>query len=158
MVTDDDSIVVEIPQFAIIDLDNDGENEIVLWIQMNGVSDYGFEILRYQNGVVYGYTLPYRGFMNLKTDRTFLFSGGAADLGIGKLKFSENGYNVDKLHYSEARYDSNNELSVQYFGNGVPCSEEEFNVIVGNQEEKSNVNWYNLTDDSVNSAFENRFQ
>lgn len=55
MVTDDDSIVVEIPQFAIIDLDNDGENEIVLWIQMNGVSDYGFEVLRYQNGVVYGY-------------------------------------------------------------------------------------------------------
>lgn len=33
-----------------------------------------------------------------------------------------------------------------------------FNVIVGNQEEKSNVDWYNLTDDSVNSAFENKFQ
>ncbi|MBD5536908.1 MAG: hypothetical protein HDQ99_14895 [Lachnospiraceae bacterium] len=157
VVTDDDSITVTIPQFAIIDLDNDGESEVVLWIQINGISDYGFEILRYQEGTVYGYTLPYMAFMNLKVDGTFLFSDGAADFGIGTLKFSESGYVVDRLYYSESKYDSDNELSVQYVANGDICSEEEFNHIVGSQEEKSNVNWYGFTDDNVNSVFENMF-
>ena len=45
VVTDDDSITVKATQFTIIVLDDDGESEIVLWIQINGISDYGFEIL-----------------------------------------------------------------------------------------------------------------
>lgn len=161
VITDDDSITVTIPQFAIIDLDTDGENEVVLWIQIKGAddgfADYGFEILRYQEGAVYGYTLPYRAFINLKTDGTFMYSGSAADFGIGKLKFSENGYIVDKLYYSESVYDSNNELSVQYFANGIACTEEEWTHIAGSQEEKNNVNWYSLTDDSINSVFASGF-
>ena len=133
----DDEITVNITQFAMLDLDSDGQNEIVLWIQINGISDYGFEILRYQNGAVYGYTLPYRELMNLKTDGTFLFSGGAADYGIGKVKFSENGYTVNQQSYSESQYDSNNELNVQYFVNGESCSEEAFQEAVRDQEEKA---------------------
>ena len=91
-VTDDDSITVNATKFAVTDLDGDGEEEVVLWLQINGVSDYGFEILHEQNGEIYGYTLQYRAFMDLKTDGTFLFSGGAADSGIGKMSFSETGY------------------------------------------------------------------
>ena len=41
-VTDDDSVTVKATQFTIIDLDGDGENEVVLWIQINGVVDYGY--------------------------------------------------------------------------------------------------------------------
>lgn len=153
VVTDDESITVAATKFAVMDLDNDGQNEIVLWIQINGVSDYGFEILRYQEGVVYGYTLQYREFMDLKTDGTFTFSEGAADSGIGKLSFSENGYVIDKLYYSESQYNSNNELEVQYIANGTLYSEEEFNNDMSHQGEKSNVKWYDLTPGNVESAF-----
>lgn len=153
VVTDDDSITVAATKFAVMDLDNDGQNEIVLWIQINDISDYGFEILRYQEGAVYGYTLQYREFMDLKTDGTFIFSEGAADLGIGKLSFSGNGCVIDKLYYSESQYDSNNELEVQYIANGTLYSEEEFNNDMSHQEEKSNVTWYDLTPGNVESAF-----
>lgn len=129
----------------------------MLLFQINGVSDYGFEILRYQDGAVYGYTLPYREFIDLKTDGTFIFSGGAADSGIGKLEFSKDGFTVDKLYYSISQYNSNNELVVQYFANGTPCSEEDFNNAMSLQEEKANVSWYDLTNENVNIALENAF-
>lgn len=151
-VTDDDSVTAGVSKFAYADLDNDGANEIVLWIQINGISDYGFEILRYQEDTVYGYTLPYTALMNLKSDGTFIFSGGAADIGIGKMRYAEGGYIADKLYYSESGYDSNNELEVQYFANGEKCSEEEFNDIMRQQEEKQNMEWYDLTLESVRNA------
>ncbi|MBD5481454.1 MAG: M56 family metallopeptidase [Lachnospiraceae bacterium] len=152
VVTDDDSITVTANKFAMMDLNNDGENEVILWLQINGVSDFGFEILRYQEGSVYGYTLFYREFMDLKTDGTFSFSGGAADWGIGKLSFSGNEYTINKLYYCESQYDSDNELEVQYFSNGTPYSEEEFNDDVSRQEEKGNVNWYDVTTDNVRAV------
>lgn len=153
VVTDDESVTVAATKFAVMDLDNDGQNEIILWIQINSISDYGFEILRYQEGAVYGYTLQYREFMDLKTDGTFIFSDGAADSGIGKLSFSGNEYAIDKLYYSESQYNSNNELEVQYIANGTPYSEEEFNNDMSHQGEKSNVKWYDLTPGNVESAF-----
>lgn len=137
-VTDDDSITVKATQFTIIDLDDDGESEIVLWIQINGISDYGFEILHYQKGVVYGYTLPYRTFMNLKTDGTFLFSGGLADSGIGKLKLSEDEYAIENII-------------------GEVDLEEEINAAMSWQESKVDVVWHDLSVDSVNIAFEDKF-
>lgn len=154
VVTDDESISVAATKFSVVDLSSNGEKEVVLWLQINGVSDYGFEILRYQEGEVYGYTLPYREFMNLKTDGTFIFSGGAADSGIGQLEFSEDGFTVNKLYYSESQYNSDNELEVQYFANDTSCSEEDFNNAMSLQEEKDDVSWNDLTDDEVNLAFE----
>lgn len=153
VVTDDDTIRVAATKFSITDLNGDGKAEIIILLQINDISDYGFEILQYQEKGVYGYTLPYRAFLDLKTDGTFTFSDG--DTGIGKLRFSENGYTIDKLHYSESNYDSNNELKVAYFVNGETSSEEEFNRTMRQQEEKSNVRWYDLSSDNVNIAFEN---
>ncbi|MCM1049657.1 MAG: M56 family metallopeptidase [Clostridiales bacterium] len=151
VVTDDDSITVNATKFANIDIDGDGENEIVLWLQINGISDYGFEILHYQNGEIYGYTLQYRAFMNLKTDGTFLFSSGAADFGIGKMTFSESGYSIGTQAYSQSGYDSNNELSIQYFVNDESCSEDEFNNAINGQEQKADVEWYDLTENNINT-------
>ena len=152
VVTDDDDITVTANKFAMMDLNNDGENEVILWIQINGVSDFGFEILRYQEGSVYGYTLFYREFMDLKTDGTFIFSAGAADWGIGKLSFSGNEYMINKLYYCESQYDSDNELEVRYFSNGTPYSEEEFNDDMSRQEEKGNVSWYDVTTENVRAV------
>ena len=137
-----------------MDIDGDGEDEAVLWLQINNISDYGFEILHDQNGEIYGYTLQYRAFMNLKTDGTFLFSGGAADTGIGKMTFSETGYSVNTQAYSQSGYDTNNELNVQYFINDESCSEDEFNDILSGQEQKADVEWYDLSENNINDILQ----
>lgn len=137
-VTDDDSVTVKATQFTIIDLDGDGENEVVLWIQINGVVDYGFEILHLQDEDVYGYTLPYRSFMSVKTDGTFTFSNSAADSGIGKLRFSADGYDIENII-------------------GGAYSEEEINATMNQQDEKTDVDWYDLSVDNVNIAIESKF-
>lgn len=153
-VTDDDSVTVSATKFTVMDIDGDGEDEAVLWLQINNISDYGFEILHYQNGEIYGYTLQYRAFMNLKTDGTFLFSGGAADSGIGKMTFSETGYSVNTQAYSQSGYDTNNELNVQYFINDESCSEDEFNDILSGQEQKADVEWYDLSENNINAILQ----
>lgn len=151
-VTDDESVTVKATQFALVDLDSDGEKEVVLLIQINGVSDYGFEILKVQAGTVYGYTLPYRSFMSLKTDGTFTFSGGAADSGVGKIIFWEGGYDIDKLCYSVSQYNSANALEVKFYADGAECSEEEYHSILAEQEEKPDATWYELTLDNINAV------
>lgn len=128
VVSDEDWVTAKVSKFTIIDLDGNGENEVVLWIQANERSDYGFEILYLQDQEVYGFTLPYRGFMHLKTDGTFYSSGGMDNKGINKLRFSERGYTIEDVSDGES------------------------------QEEKADVEWYDLTSDNVELAFENKFQ
>lgn len=132
-VTDDESVAVKATKFTVIDLDGDGEDEVVLWIQLNGITDYGFEILHFQEGAVYGYTLPYRTFFNLKSDGTFSFSGNAADSGIGKLRFSVDGYAIENI-----------------MNEAYP---EETSAVMNQQEAKTDVTWYDLSVDGVNRAF-----
>ena len=151
VITDDESAAVSAVKFAIVDLDDDGEDEIVLWLQ-NGMYDCGFEILHDQNGEIYGYTLWYRAFMELKTDGTFVFSGGAADSGIGKMSFSEIGYSVNSQAYSQSSYDADNELTVEYFINHESCSENEFIDRLNAQEQKADAEWYDLTEDNINAV------
>ena len=127
VVSDEDWVTAKVTQFTIIDLDGNGENEIVLWIQSNGGSDYGFEILYFQDQEVYGFTLPYRGFMDLKTDGTFYLSGDMDNRGIRRLRLSERGYTIEEVSDSES------------------------------QEEKTDVEWYDLTPDNVVLAFEDNF-
>lgn len=119
VVSDEDWVTAKVTKFTIIDLDGNGENEIVLWIQANEKTDYGFEILYFQDQEVYGFTLPYRGFMHLKTDGTFYSSGGMDNRGIRKLRFSERGYTIEYVSDGES------------------------------QEEKADVEWYDLTSYNV---------
>ena len=119
VVSDEDWVTAKVTKFTIIDLDGNGENEIVLWIQANERSDYGFESLYFQDQEVYGFTLPYRGFMHLKTDGTFYSSGGMDNRKISKLQFSERGYTIEDVSDGES------------------------------QEEKADVEWYDLTSDNV---------
>ena len=127
VVSDEDWVTAKVIKFTVIDLDGNGENEIVLWIQSNGGSDYGFEILYFQDQEVYGFTLPYRGFMDLKTDGTFYSSGGMDNRGIRRLRLSERGYTIEEVSESESK------------------------------EEKADVEWYDLSPDNVELAFENKF-
>lgn len=139
-------------QFTAIDLDGDGVREMVLRLQVGESDFYGFEILRQQDGQVYGYTLVYRAFMDLKTDGTFSFSSGAADSGFGSVSFPDKFYRIDRIAYSESSYDAGNELTVSYFVNGQAAAEAEFLSAVEAQNKKEGVLWYEFNEENIASV------
>jgi len=148
-VSDDDSVKVKAIKLAIADLENDEIPEVILWLDVNTNEYYGFEVLRYRDGVVYGYTLPYKSFMDLKDDGTFSFSSGTADSGFGKVKFTENGYSIDKITYSESSDNSGNNQITSYFVNNQSASEEDFLSAINKKSDKTAVTWYDFTDENI---------
>lgn len=152
VVSDEDWVTASVIKFAVTDLDGDGDEEVALWIQANSDTDWGFEILDDQNGKIHGYTLWYRSFMNLKADGTFSTSHGAADSGMGRITFSETGYNIIET-YSESTYDAiNEEWIVEYFADNEPCSVDEFYEITEGQEQKADVEWYDFSENNINAV------
>ena len=148
-VSDDDSVKVKAIKLAIADLENDEIPEVILWLDVNTNEYYGFEVLRYRDGVVYGYTLPYKSFMDLKDDGTFSFSSGTADSGFGKVKFTENGYSIDKITYSESSDNSGNNQITSYFVNNQSASEEDFLSAINKQSDKTAITLYDFTDENI---------
>jgi hypothetical protein len=148
-VSDDSSISVKATRLAIVDLDNSGTPEVILWLAVNENDYYGYEVLRYQDGVVFSYTLPYRALMDLKADGTFSYSGGASDYGIGAINFTEKAYAIEKISYCESSYDSDNNQIVTYYVDYKSATEEEFQSAMNKQGEKAEAEWVDFTDDNI---------
>ena len=92
----------QITHFAVIDMDGDKIPEVVLELSDAPNNPICFEILHYRKSEVYGYDIVYRGLEGLKMDGTFIYSGGGADNGCGKLIFQLNAYKTDTLGYSKS--------------------------------------------------------
>ncbi len=140
----DRSVETRMTKLAVVDLNSDETPEVVLGLAVNDNEDYGFEVLRYQDGVVYGYAFPYRALMDLKADGTFSFSSGAADHGFGTLEFTDNGYIVHRVTYCESRYSPTQEQIVSYFVDGQDATVEDFLSAIARQTEKADVSWHDL--------------
>ena len=83
----DENIVIEKTTF--VDLDSDGNNELVALTKSN----YGaYIILRYENNMVYVYTISIRSLNNLKEDGTFIGNNGSQSYAYMKLSFNKNLY------------------------------------------------------------------
>lgn len=119
VVSDEDWVTAEVTKFAIVDLDGNGAEELVLWIQANGTLNYGFEILYYHDQEIYGFTLVDKQLWNLKTDGTFEASGAAYAGLVFRLELYERGYVIEEV-----------------FGSG-------------HQSKKPDVEWHDLTEDNV---------
>lgn len=119
------ALAMKVNQYAIIDLDGDGEQEVVLSIQGGDNWVQGFEVLHDQAGTVYGSLLYYRAFMELKEDGTFTYSSGAAFSGVGKLRFAEDGSAV-----------------IEEYGDDLDL-----------QDQKANVMWHDFSAGGVNTAY-----
>lgn len=66
-----------ITRFALLDLDGDGADELVLAIDYSGEEEY--VILTCYDGAVYANQVVHRGFLSPKADGTFEWSNGAFD-------------------------------------------------------------------------------
>lgn len=112
---------LSISAMALVDMDGDGTRELLLRLNLPSIV-YGTEILRYDPaaGTLTGYMLWYRAMYDLNADGTFEFSGSSVDVGIARLSFTENGYAVEKLIYTEG---SNTTNEVYFYAHGQSVTE-----------------------------------
>ena len=127
---------VSITKYTTADLDADGIPELLLWITINDVNDYGVLVLRYGGGAT-GYTFAYRQMADIKTDGTFHYSGGASNHGTARLKFGDFGWEYVIIGDVEEA-----DSVTSFFWNGEPVAEDVFWVCFEDQSQKENVEWH----------------
>ena len=148
----DDDTPLRVQKFAVLDLDGDSVQEVVLSLGLEVNENYGFQVLRYQDGAVYGYQMYYRAFKELKADGTFAWSGGAADNGFGTAVFTKEGYTVTNIAYSESEGNVNGYLAISYYVEGKKVTEQEHHAAWERQNAKPYAVWYDFTDANITEA------
>ena len=135
-----------ITRFALLDLDGDGADELVLNIDYSGDEEY--VVLTCFDGAVYANQVVHRGFLTPKADGTVAWSNGAFDNGYARFRF-ENGV----LVYDDfAAVSSDDSGSVTYTLNGESVSEEDFDAFIAEQNAKDDLAWTAFSVDAVNAA------
>ena len=145
---DPDDEYMTIWDFASLDLDGDGAEEIVL--SVSGVSgDMGGRLLLHRmNGRIYGYRTDSRTLVNLKADGTGEYSDptGVSEMGICSVgQFTDTGYALNKISWAAGDYEGLNTFSVE----GHPVSEEEFLTTLEKQGEKADAVWQEFTAENI---------
>ena len=135
-----------ITRFALLDLDGDGADELVLNIDYSGDEEY--VVLTCFDGAVYANQVVHRGFLTPKADGTVAWSNGAFDNGYARFRF-ENGV----LVYDDfAAVSSDDSGSVTYTLNGESVSEEDFDAFIAEQNAKDDLAWTAFSVDAINAA------
>ena len=147
-----DDASMKIWDFAVVDLDRDGEDEVILFV-VGVAGDMGGKLILHQiDGKVYGYTCDNRTLEELKTDGTFGFSDptGVAEGGIGEIvDFTEFGYTMDKISYGSGTHEGWDTFIVDH----EPATEEEYFDVANKQSEKPDAEWYGFTNENINAVF-----
>lgn len=134
-----------IKRFALLDLDGDGADELVIAIDYSGNEEY--VVLTCYDGTVYANQVVYRGFLTPKADGTVAWSNGAFDNGYARFRF-ENGV----LVYDDFAVMIDNGSSVTYTLNGENVSEEDYNAFTAEQDAKDDLAWTDFTVEAVSAA------
>lgn len=126
-------------------LDMDGDKAVVLELSVSDEPQF-YEVLHYMNDTVYGYLIVYRGLEELKADGTYLYSNGALDNGIGKLKFDSDTFETDILAYSKSSQSDN---LISYYIDNNPVTKESFDSFMNEQSGKKDVVWYEFSQKNI---------
>ena len=135
-----------ITRFALLDLDGDGTDELVLNIDFSGEEEY--VILTCYDGAVYANQIVYRGFLSPKADGTFEWSNGAFDNGASRARF-ENGVLVYEDFSSMSEGSDGNTV---YTLNGESIDEAAYSAFLDEQAVKDDLAWTEFSVDAVNAA------
>mgnify|MGYP002518991968 FL=1 len=135
-----------VTRFALLDLDGDGADELVLDIDFSGDEEY--VILACYDGALYANQVVYRGFLLPKADGTFEWSNGAFDNGASRARF-ENGV----LIYDDfAAMSEGGDGNAVYTLNGESVDEAAYNALLDEQSAKADLAWTEFSVDAVNAA------
>jgi hypothetical protein len=116
--------------FCVIDIDEDGNQEILLQSESSNIF-----LFHYENTVVYGYVFPFRGMLSLKKDCSFGASGGAAFNFAGKIRFLNGKCIFDELCLF-------NGLDDVYRINGKTVNQDDAKQYLDNLDKKEDAEWH----------------
>jgi len=142
-------ITFKATKFAVLDMDGDNTPEVVLELSSGDLPSF-YEVLHYMNNTVYGYIFTYRSLTGLKADGTFMYSSGAADNGVGKLKFGPDAYSVDVLGCIKSS-EGDADLIISYFIGDKEVTKEEYDAFIDEQIEKKDAVWYEFSQEDIES-------
>lgn len=140
---------VTFPRFAIADVDQDANDEIVLTLSVDENPYYGYLVLKSMNGTVWGHEVFYRAMLSLRADGTFSFSSGVADNGFGYLRSA-----VDQHQIAALAESGSSGETITYWLNGQQVSEALYRLAEKGQEQKPEVIWYDLTEENLRSLMQ----
>lgn len=151
----DETVVIaegeRIEKFSIIDLNDDGSPEVVLRLYYMTNEDYAFSVLHYEDGIVYQYGFPYRGFNDLKVDGSFYWSNSAFNSGIAKLDFHKDEYIETNLAYC----DVDTEENYSYYIGDKSVSHAEFSAFQDEHGKTQSVEWHDYSIEDFKSSVAN---
>lgn len=136
-------ITMEAGPITIMDLDQDGENELVV-IPEPLYNIVGYLILRQQGDEIAAYAPGRRSIGSLKADGTFHWSSSAFNNGTGRARFDGDGFAVEDIHW----IDNPNVDDQNYFVDGAKATREEFDAALEAQDSKPEPVWCRWYEDT----------
>ncbi len=143
---------MKIWEYVVVDLDADGQDEVVLFVA-GAAGDTGGKLILLREGEeVYGYKVDNRKLVDLKTDGTFYYSeglGGTED-GIAVItNLSGSNMELDRITYAKGKNGEFDTFTVDR----EPATEEEYLDRVSQQDQKTNAKWYEFSEENISSSF-----
>lgn len=140
--------VFEVPirfiAFSITDLDADGNPELLLQLS----EDFGYELLRYQDGLVYGYPFFARAMEDVTADGDIHGSNGADNFGWYRA-----GFDAEVMETADIcwKYDDLGP-GIQFFIGDTEVTEAEFAARCDEIEAKERLTWTEYTLENLHAA------
>lgn len=143
--TDNDGRTTSAYRYVLVDLDGDRTEELAMHLREGRNRNAGFLVLRHQGDWVYGYSLPWDSFHELKEDGTMNVFLDSCD-GVGGMTFTDTGWDYNLTVKREATRDADGNVNgLTCTVNGETVTEEAFRAARIAQEEKADARWYYLS-------------
>lgn len=143
-------ITVEAGKVTALDLDRDGENELIVFPE--GEDQYlysyvGYLILRQQGEEIAAYDPGWRSVGGLKADGTFNWSSSAFEWGTGRARFDGDEFAVEEIAWCKDGL-NHGVADPRFYVDGVRVSQEEFEAATSSHAEKPKPVWYRWYEDT----------
>ena len=135
-------------RFCLTDLDADNLPEVILELSDAQGTPFGYTLLRYEGGVVYGFPFVYRAMEWITLEGEVLFSNGASDNGWGRLQFAAG--TVTTQPVCAMQTDGN---TIRYTIAGKTVTEKEYTAYTEQLQQKKQPVWLAFDAKTVQKVF-----
>lgn len=129
-------------EYAFVDFDQDGSNELVIGITPGDEYISHYLLLRYHNSNVHSFLIGNRIMQDLKEDGSFISSGGAGYHTVQRLIFVDDTYMLVDICLEEEDYNYG-----YYELYGEECIDAVAKTYFSNHYEKEDVEWIKITNE-----------
>lgn len=133
-------------QFCVADPDADGYPELILDLVDPDGYTFGYEMLRYYNGTVYGYPFGQRAMEQITLDGDIAYSNGADDNGWYHISFKG-----DQIAATDICHSKSEDTLVEYYIGTTKVSRQAYSDYLDNLYAKPVPVWLPFSIDNFNS-------